>query len=120
MYLAESLSAGGVEYPMASVLPARVMQTERLQALGYVEASGTGVSALAPSSLSFRGHEFHYSAVESAPDARFGLRLSRGKGIGDGRDGLCEWQTLGGYTHAYFTREFADNFVAAAESYRRR
>lgn len=120
MYLAESLSAGGVEYPMAAVLPARAMQTERLQALGYVEASGTGVSALAPVSLSFRGHEFHYSAVESAPDARFGLCLSRGKGIGDGRDGLCEWQTLGGYTHAYFTPEFAENFVAAAASYRRR
>lgn len=119
MYLAESLSVGGTEYPMAAVLPARALQTERLQALGYVEAAGTGASALAPPALSYRGHEFHYSSVECAPDARFGLCLSRGKGIGDGRDGLCEWQTLGGYTHAYFAPEFAGLFIAAVETYRR-
>jgi cobyrinic acid a,c-diamide synthase len=117
--LSVSLAAEGREYPMAGVLPARATLTGSVQALGYVEARATrAASALTPG-LAFRGHEFHYSRLECGRDARFSLKLSRGKGILDGLDGLTEGNTVGSYTHAYFTDAFASAFARAAETYRR-
>ncbi len=104
---------------MAGVLPARGMITGKVQALGYVEARAGGDAALLPPGLTYRGHEFHYSSLECDRDARFSLGLARGRGIGDGRDGLTEGQTVGAYTHAYFTDEFARSLVGAAKGYRR-
>ena len=114
--LCESLSAGE-EFPMAGVLPARGILTRGVQALGYVEARSTGmVSALIPG-LALRGHEFHYSRLECGRDARFSLELTRGTGISAGLDGITEWNTVGTYTHLYFTDAFAESFVRAAERY---
>lgn len=118
LYLCERLSYEGKVYRMAGVLPGDAEMRGRFQALGYVDARSTGASPLLRAGLSFRGHEFHYSAVEAAPDARFALKLRRGKGIENGKDGLCEHAALGGYSHAYLTGAFADAFVAAMENYR--
>jgi cobyrinic acid a,c-diamide synthase len=118
IYLCEHLSADA-DYPMAGVLPADVRMNPRFQALGYVEAESTGTSPLLPRGLSFRGHEFHYSSVDPAADARFALRLARGKGIGDGKDGLSEHAVLAGYSHAYMTERFARAFCTAMEGWRR-
>ncbi|MDK2973940.1 MAG: cobyrinic acid a,c-diamide synthase [Methanofollis sp.] len=119
LYLCERLSCGDAEHRMAGVLPGEAAMCRRFQALGYVDARSTGASPLLPAGLSFRGHEFHYSSVATAPDARFALELGRGRGIRDGLDGLCEHAALGGYSHAYLTDAFADAFVAAMTRYRR-
>jgi cobyrinic acid a,c-diamide synthase len=119
LYLCERLSCDENDYQMAGVLPGEAGMHGRFQALGYVDARSTGASPLLAAGLSFRGHEFHYSSVETAPDARFALSLGRGKGIAEGKDGLCEHATLGGYSHAYLTGAFADAFVAAMRRYRR-
>jgi cobyrinic acid a,c-diamide synthase len=117
--LSESLGAEGREYPMAGVLPARAFLTGKVQALGYVEGRATGsASALVPG-IALRGHEFHYSRLECGRDARFSIRLSRGTGIRDGLDGLTAGNTVGSYTHAYFTDDFAGSFITAAEKYLR-
>jgi cobyrinic acid a,c-diamide synthase len=115
--LSEVLEAGGREYPMAGVLPGRASLTGKVQALGYVEARVTGSSPFLPPGLTYRGHEFHYSRLECGRDARFSLELARGKGIRGGFDGLTEGNTVGSYTHAYFTDTFAESFVRAAERY---
>jgi cobyrinic acid a,c-diamide synthase len=117
--LSRSLLTREGEFPMAGVLPARATLTEKVQALGYVEAGVTGAGSILPAGLAFRGHEFHYSRLECGPDARFSLGLSRGRGILDGLDGLTEGNTVGSYTHAYFTDAFAAAFARAAETYRR-
>ena len=119
LVLSGSLRTGEAEFPMAGVLPARTILTGRAQALGYVEARATGAAPLLPAGLPFRGHEFHYSRLECGPDARFSLALTRGKGIGGGRDGITEGNTVGAYTHAYFTDAFAESLVRAADGYRR-
>lgn len=114
LYLGESLAVSGKEYRMAGILPSRGEMTERIQALGYVigrYGTETG-SWLDPGPV--RGHEFHYSRVDVEPDARFALRLDRGKGISEGRDGLIQGSAVGAYTHAYFTDAFVTNFVSAA------
>jgi len=118
MYLCGSVALDR-EYQMAGVLPARVEMTKTIQALGYVKGSYTGRQGLWAGSVSIRGHEFHYSRVECDPDEHFAIRLAQGKGIQDGKDGLAEKNTIGTYTHAYFSDTFCRRFVAAAADFRR-
>ncbi|MDG6257052.1 MAG: cobyrinate a,c-diamide synthase [Methanomicrobiaceae archaeon] len=118
VYLSERLKAGG-EWSMVGVLPAEAEKMDRFQALGYVDASCAGKNPLFAPGTGILGHEFHYTLVTCAPDARFALHLSRGEGIVMGRDGLFEHNVLAGYTHAYFTPEVADAIVGAARRARR-
>ena len=110
-YLTESLQYEGTTYPMAGVLPARAAKHDRFQALGYVDAKVSAPNALLPGGLIYRGHEFHYTALDSDSDARFALTLARGKGIADGKDGLVEHNVLAGYTHAYMKDDFIQTFI---------
>ena len=119
IYLAERFTTDDGDYPMAGVFPAAAAMTDRIQALGYVEARVTGNAPVLMPGSTFRGHEFHYSRLDCAPDVRFALELLRGKGIDGGRDGLVAQNAVGGYTHAYFTEESAGALVRAALAYRR-
>lgn len=118
LYLCESL---GVErtFPMAGILPATAEMTGKLQALDYVSGMWSGGPPLAPSGSPLRGHEFHYSAVSCGSDARFALRLSRGRGISGGMDGLFEHGSVGTYAHSSFSPAFAGSFVRAARDWQR-
>jgi len=120
MYLCGSLETEGKEHRMAGVLPGRAVMTKRLAALGYVKGAFSGPAGLWPGTVGIRGHEFHYSRVEFDRDARWAIRLSAGKGIDSGNDGLVEHATIGAYTHAYFTDAFARCFVDAAAAWARR
>lgn len=118
-YLTESLSAGDQCYRMAGVLPATAAMTSRIQGLGYVQGTWQGGVGYAAQGTPVSGHEFHYSRVVPGPDGRFAITLSRGKGIDQGKDGLFEQETTGCYTHAYFSRAFAEGLVGAGAVYRR-
>jgi cobyrinic acid a,c-diamide synthase len=120
MYLSEGITApdGSVSHRMAGALPCETEMTGRVQALGYVAGTWLAGSPIGPAGGAVRGHEFHYSRLSCAPDARFRIRLDRGKGIRDGLDGITEHNTVAGYTHAYFSREFAASFVEAAAAWR--
>jgi cobyrinic acid a,c-diamide synthase len=107
-------------YRMCGILPSAAEMTSRIQALGYVKGSGTGEISYMPSSLGITGHEFHYSRLDPDRDARYAIRLSRGKGIISGQDGLVSHNALGCYTHAYFTPAFAGKFVDAAKIFSKR
>jgi cobyrinic acid a,c-diamide synthase len=117
MYLCRSVTIDR-EYQMAGVLPASVEMTKTIQALGYVKGSYSGQHGLWAGTVSLRGHEFHYSRAECDPDARFAIRLARGKGILEEKDGLTEQNTIGTYTHTYFSDTFCRRFVAAAADFR--
>jgi len=102
MALAESLTTtDGDRYTMAGVLPADVRMRDRYQALDHVELAATTDTLTASQGGTLRGHEFHYSEAEVAPDARFAFDVRRGDGIDGGRDGLTEHRTLGTYTHVH-------------------
>ena len=77
------------------VLPADAEMTSRVQALGYVKGESMGNTSFLPPLMSITGHEFHYSRVLPDRDAQFAFRLTRGKGIDSGKDGLnirkCSW-----------------------------
>jgi cobyrinic acid a,c-diamide synthase len=118
MYLTKEIHTDKT-YRMCGVLPSTAEMTSHIQALGYVKGTGTGEVSYMPLSLGMSGHEFHYSRLDPDADARYAINLSRGKGIIAGKDGLVSLNTLGCYTHAYFTPAFARNFVKAATVFSR-
>ncbi|MDI6719405.1 MAG: cobyrinate a,c-diamide synthase [Methanomicrobiales archaeon] len=119
LYLTGGLDAERF-YRFGGILPAHSVMEDRIQGLGYVEASVRQGTDLLPSDLAYRGHEFHYSRVECGRDARFAVSLQRGTGIERGRDGLFVDSVMGCYTHAYFSTDFAEALVAAARRFQRR
>ncbi|MBP2132762.1 cobyrinic acid a,c-diamide synthase [Methanomicrobium sp. W14] len=110
-YLCERLTSEGKTSKMCGVVPADAIKMKRFQALGYVAAQCATNKCILPAGIRYRGHEFHYTKLNYGNDARFALRLSRGRGIDDGFDGIYVNNVLAGYTHAYFTEEFAENFI---------
>ena len=121
MYLCESVVSKDAdsENKMAGVLPASTTMTGRLQALGYVEGDVVADNPVVARGSVIRGHEFHYSKMDCARDARFAYRFRRGKGIVGDRDGLLEHETLGSYLHTHFSTFPVERFVASCRRYGR-
>lgn len=121
MYLCESVISkdGFSEKKMAGVLPATTTMTGRLQALGYVEGDVVAENPVVAKGTVIRGHEFHYSKMDCARDARFAYRFRRGKGIDGNKDGLVEHEVLGSYLHTHFSTFSVERFVESCRGYRR-
>ena len=100
MVLAPGFAGSGEEetYELAGVFKGTTRMPAR-RMLGYVV--GTSAAKSPVGEAAFRGHEFHYSSVDLAPETRFAYRLSRGSGIRDGSDGAVRDQTIGSYTHLH-------------------
>jgi len=121
MYLGESvISKEGEEHKMTGVLPASTQMTGRLQALGYVEGDVVKENPVVAKGSVVRGHEFHYSKMDCARDARFAYRFRRGKGILDDKDGLMEHNVLGSYLHTHVYSYPMETFVEGCKNYRKR
>ncbi|HOI69355.1 MAG TPA: cobyrinate a,c-diamide synthase [Methanothrix sp.] len=124
MYLCEAvISKDGNsedEKRMAGVLPATTSMTGRLQALGYVEGDVVAENPVVAKGTVIRGHEFHYSKMDCARDARFAYRFRRGTGIDGNKDGLVEHEALGSYLHTHFTTFSVERFVESCRRYGRR
>lgn len=112
----------GRSWPMASVFDGEITWSERPCGLGYVEGQVIGKNPFFPQAMKLRGHEFHYSSW-SSPDPRpdFQLALTRGNGLGNGRDGLLKNNVWASYTHIFAPAVplWARNFVKAASSFSR-
>ena len=119
MYLGEELEMETGRYRMVGALPGSTIMTGKLVALGYARAEVVGCNPLAGMGRSILGHEFHYSWFDCGRDARFVYRMSRGRGIYEGRDGLVEHNTLGGYLHAHFFSLPPEDFIEACRRYQR-
>jgi cobyrinic acid a,c-diamide synthase len=113
LYLTREIMADRT-YRLCGVLPAHAEMTSHVQALGYVKGESMVNTSFLPPLQSITGHEFHYSRVLPDRDALFAFRLTRGKGIDSGKDGLTSGNALGTFTHAYFTDTFVKKFIEAA------
>jgi cobyrinic acid a,c-diamide synthase len=118
LYLTREIMADRT-YRFCGILQANAEMTSRVQALGYVQGESLVETSFLSRSQSIIGHEFHYSRVLPDRDAEFAFRLTRGRGIDSGKDGLLSGNVLGTYTHAYFTDAFAKNFIDAAYGFSR-
>jgi cobyrinic acid a,c-diamide synthase len=116
IYLTAEIAADKA-YRMCNVLPATAEMTKHIQALGYVKGESIGGVSFLSANVGITGHEFHYSRLIPDRDAHYAIRLSRGKGIDEGMDGLVSMNALGSYTHTYFTPAFAATLVDAAHQF---
>ena len=74
IYLLASLTlTTGETYPLANLLPAKAYLNSTRQALGYREARLTTPVVDCAREICVRGHEFHYSSVQLAPNADHSL-----------------------------------------------
>ena len=125
MYLAKELIADGVSHPMAGVLDLVVEQTSRPRGHGYAEGTVERTNPFFEKGTRLRGHEFHYSQVRGGEHrSATAVRLGRGPGLGDGRDGIvvgrggCVWASYL-HLHALGTPEWATGLVGLARTHRR-
>lgn len=118
MVLCDFLEMEGKRHAMAGVFPTGTTFCPRPQGLGYTEALTTAESPFFPRGATVLGHEFHYSQclVEKPEPLDFTMNMLRGRGAGDGQDGLLYQNTFAGYNHihALAVPEWAERFVSAA------
>jgi cobyrinic acid a,c-diamide synthase len=122
MYLAKELVVDGLSHPMAGVLDLVVEQTPRPRGHGYAEGTVERANPLFETGTRLRGHEFHYSEIRGG-DHRLAtvVELGRGRGLGDGRDGIVVGRVWASYLHlhALGTPEWAPGLVGLARTYQR-
>ncbi|UTI64121.1 cobyrinate a,c-diamide synthase [Paraconexibacter antarcticus] len=110
LYLCESLDG----HAMCGVLPARAEMAGRLT-LGYREATATTATPWLPAGTAVRGHEFHYSKVQSLdPRAEAAWQLSTR--TFERPEGIVRGAVQAGYLHVHWGAhpEIARGFAAAA------
>lgn len=124
MYLGKSLVLDKRTYPMANILPVVFGLEKKPQAHGYTIVEVAGENPFYSGGTVLKGHEFHYSRVLEIDhdNAYFAFTMKRGKGIIDGRDGMCHNNVLATYTHlhALGAPEWADGMVRCAKEYKAR
>ena len=110
MILAEALECDAQTYPMAGVIPgkAHFSRTAKVK-LGYRELRATRDSPVVGAGTLVKGHEFHYSAHDTAAETLFKSLT------GPYREGYATGQVHASYVHLYFpaspnvARRFVDS-----------
>ncbi|MDX9835758.1 MAG: cobyrinate a,c-diamide synthase [Desulfobulbus sp.] len=118
IFLGRSILLEGREYPLAGVFPVTFSLAKKPQAHGYSIFTVERPNSFYLVGTRVHGHEFRYSVVHDwqGDSGDLVLRLERGTGFRDKRDGLVHRNVLALYTHvlASATPEWADGFLAAA------
>jgi cobyrinic acid a,c-diamide synthase len=93
----------GRSFPMAGVFPVRTRMGARLRALGYREIVTSRESILGPQGTRVRGHEFHYSSIETEGVDLEGIyRMTDRRAVSTGREGFVHKRVLGSYVHLHW------------------
>ncbi|MGP6220131.1 cobyrinate a,c-diamide synthase [Caldiplasma sukawensis] len=95
MYLLEKLVNNDGDFYMSGVLKGKSYMDKR-PVIGYTEMVSEKNNPIFRENSKLRGHEFHYSRIES--DEIMSFHMMRGKGI-NGGDGLTKRNVLGTYSH---------------------
>jgi cobyrinic acid a,c-diamide synthase len=123
VYLGEKLVYDSNEYPMVGVLPLVFGFQKKPQGHGYVSIETVRDNPFFELGQELRGHEFHYTRVESysAEDTTFAFNVHRGFGFDGEHDGVCRYNVLASYTHVHAlgTESWAPAVVEAAKEYKR-
>jgi len=124
VFLGEKLVIDQKHYPMAGVLPATFGFRTKPQGHGYAVLETVKHNPFFSVGDSLRGHEFHYTYMQSSPadDLSFAFRVCRGHGFDGQRDGLCYRNVLASYTHVHAlgTESWAPSMVRAAVRFKSR
>lgn len=112
MYLTRSITFRNKKYNMVGLFDADTKMTKKMK-LNYTKGHIESNCIISTKSKNFRGHEFHYSEIDSiSHDSKFAYKLSIGEGIKNKQDGLIDYNTLASYGHLYFdSSDYAQKFV---------
>ncbi|MDD2467592.1 MAG: cobyrinate a,c-diamide synthase [Desulfobulbus sp.] len=121
IFLGRSIVLQGQEYPLAGVFPVTFGISSKPQAHGYSNFVVEQENCFYPVGTRVKGHEFRYSLVrdwQGQPEELV-LRMERGTGFFEGRDGLVKNNTLALYTHvmASGTPQWVEGFIGVARGY---
>jgi len=122
VFLGEKLLVDQKQYAMTGALPVVFAFGSRPQGHGYVELETVENNPFFPVGDILRGHEFHYTYMQSSTsdDLKFAFRVRRGYGFSGERDGLCRHNVLASYTHlhALGVESWAPAIVRAAARFK--
>ncbi|NYT01981.1 MAG: Ni-sirohydrochlorin a,c-diamide synthase [Methanosarcinales archaeon] len=101
-------------YPMVGLVPGRARMGSR-RIVSYVSGTFGRDCVLGRSGSRFLGHEFHHSELVMEEEATYAMRLDRGTGISEGRDGVVDGNMLASYVHIHAAsyRGFPSAFIQA-------
>ncbi|MFQ6025515.1 MAG: cobyrinate a,c-diamide synthase [Nitrosopumilaceae archaeon] len=121
MYLTKSIRQDSNKFKMVGLYDAETRMQKKLT-LSYTKGEVTHDCIISNVGKTVRGHEFHYSDLDSvSKDSKFAYRLSMGKGVKGRKDGLMEYNVLASYMHLHFARPaFAKQFVRSCVRHSRR
>ena len=121
MFLTEEIrDLDGQAFPMVGIFPMRAKMEHRLKALGYREVVTIKDSILGPEGTKVRGHEFHYSQIQSVdPDSECIYTMMDRKAVLHDKEGFVKKSALGSYVHLHWgsNPEVAKNFVDYCRRY---
>jgi cobyrinic acid a,c-diamide synthase len=115
IYLGRSIVLEDEEFPLVGIFPVRFEMSVKPQAHGYTIFQVEKENAYYSRGTEVKGHEFRYSKIldwQGSAD-QLVLKMVRGHGFRDGRDGLTYKNVLALYTHIHAdgTPDWAGNFV---------
>jgi cobyrinic acid a,c-diamide synthase len=115
MYLGSSIILDEEEFPLVGIFPIRFGMSGKPQAHGYTIFQVDQENPFYSRGDEVKGHEFRYSKIldwQGRPE-QLVLKMIRGRGFMDGRDGLTYKNVLALYTHIHAdgTPQWADIFV---------
>ena len=99
MYLTQGITdKSDTFHPMVGVYPVKAHMQQKRASLGYREIQLTDQCFLGPAGAILRGHEFHYSTIDTMPP-----EISRLYAVNNGNEEGYQYKnTLGGYMHLHF------------------
>lgn len=109
IYLSKSIDKRN----MCNVLPYSSHMNKRVQGLSYTIAKSRCDNIISSKDEIIRGHEFHYTSIDTSDNSKFALNVLRGRGIVNNMDGLMSKNALASYIHIHACSHpnFAYNFT---------
>jgi len=121
MYLTKSIRYEKRKFRMVGLFDAETVMQRNLK-LNYTKAKISRNCIISSSNNIIRGHEFHFSDLESIDkDSRFAYDMQIGVGVNRKKDGLLQYNTLASYMHLHFALpKVARTFVESCAKHSRR
>lgn len=109
IYLSKSIDG----HNMVDAIPYPSHMTPKVQGLNYVVARASRDNLISNEGDIFRAHEFHYTKLDIDKDPVYAFDVLRGRGQGNGLDGIAVGNTLANYIHIHACSHpnFAYNFT---------
>ena len=124
IFLGRSIVVDEKVYPLVDVFPVTFGISRKPQAHGYSIFNVDRDTPFFNKGTIIKGHEFRYSTILEweGTDDDLAVKMERGTGFMNGRDGLVKNNVFALYTHilASGTPSWAEGLVAAARKYRNR